>query len=46
MASTCCRSGIRAVADIGDEFPKKITAFHAAMMAHGKLGRRPDLTLA
>ena len=25
--------------DFGDEFPEKITAFHEAMMAHGKFGR-------
>ena len=25
--------------EFGDEFPKKITAFHEAMMAHGKFGR-------
>ena len=25
--------------DFGDEFPEKITAFHAAMMAHGKFGQ-------
>ena len=26
-------------AEFGDEFPKKITAFHEAMMAHGKFGQ-------
>ena len=26
-------------ADFGDEFPTKITAFHGAMMAHGKFGQ-------
>ena len=25
--------------DFGDEFPEKITAFHEAMMAHGKFGQ-------
>ena len=29
----------RLQAEFGDEFPGKITAFHEAMMAHGKFGR-------
>ena len=29
----------RLSAEFGDEFPKKVTAFHEAMMAHGKFGQ-------
>ena len=29
----------RLKAEFGDEFPRKITAFHEAMMAHGKFGQ-------
>ena len=29
----------RLQSEFGDEFPNKITAFHEAMMAHGKFGQ-------